>query len=97
MACHFFNSRDASKHNRTRQSYKFHTVFLNTIQDLESDEPTISYTKNGEDLGVAFKLSKEELAEKVLFPHISIKNTECQINTGAQVCYEKRMSASEKR
>ena len=58
---------------------------LSFKQDLESDEKTISYTKNGEDLGVAYTLSQEEMENKALFPHILLKNTECQINAGAQV------------
>lgn len=49
---------------------------------------TISYTKNGEDLGVAFTIPKQDLADKALYPHIAIKNTECQINTGSQVGWE---------
>lgn len=52
--------------------------------DFESEEKTISYTKNGEDLGTAFTLSEEDLQDKVFFPHVVLKNTECQINTGAQ-------------
>jgi nitrogen fixation protein len=69
------------------QVVKFHAVCLNFVQDLESEEATttISYTKNGEDLGVAFTIPKEDLEEKVLCPHIIVKNTECQINAGAQV------------
>ena len=54
-------------------------------QDLDSEEASISYTKNGEDLGVAFTFSKVDVP--VLYPHILVKNTECKINCGAQVCW----------
>ncbi|XP_020617210.1 heterogeneous nuclear ribonucleoprotein U-like protein 1 isoform X2 [Orbicella faveolata] len=51
--------------------------------DLESDPKTISFSKNGEDLGVAFELT-EDLEDKALHPHILIKNAEFSVNFGSQ-------------
>ena len=86
MVRHTFNSKAAIRHVCIQQRCKISYLFaLNFVQDFESEEVSISYTKNGEDLGVAFTVSKEDLADKVLYPHIIIKNTECQINAGAQV------------
>lgn len=55
-----------------------------SFQDLESDPKTISFSKNGEDLGVAFELT-EDLEDKALHPHILIKNAEFSVNFGSQV------------
>ena len=51
---------------------------------MESDPKTISFSKNGEDLGVAFELT-EELEGRALFPHVLIKNAELSVNFGSQV------------
>ncbi|KAJ7382761.1 hypothetical protein OS493_033047 [Desmophyllum pertusum] len=51
--------------------------------DLESDPKTISFSKNGEDLEVAFELT-EDLEEKALHPHILVKNAEFSVNFGSQ-------------
>jgi len=50
--------------------------------DWESDPPTISYSKNGEDLGVCFEIDREEIGEAPLFAHILTKNTEFEVNFG---------------
>ncbi|TRY99820.1 hypothetical protein DNTS_014882 [Danionella cerebrum] len=42
--------------------------------NFEADDVEISYSKNGKDLGVAFKVSKESLAGKALFPHVMCHN-----------------------
>ncbi len=52
------------------------------LQDLEAEPHTISYTKNGNDLGTCFEIEKESLAEAALFPHILSKNCELEINFG---------------
>ena len=51
---------------------------------MESDPKTVSFTKNGEDMGVAFEFT-EELSNQALFPHVLIKNAEFVVNCGAQV------------
>jgi len=51
---------------------------------LESDPKAISFSKNGEDLGIAFELT-EDLEGKALYPHILIKNAEFNVNFGSQV------------
>ena len=51
---------------------------------MESDPKTVSFTKNGEDMGVAFEFT-EELSNQALFPHVLIKNAEFMVNFGSQV------------
>ena len=51
---------------------------------MESDPKTVSFTKNGEDMGVAFEFT-EELSNQALFPHVLIKNAEFVVNFGSQV------------
>jgi len=49
--------------------------------DLESEPCTITYTLNGEDLGVAFEFEKSILGEEgALFPHIVTKGYEYSVN-----------------
>ncbi|XP_071787333.1 heterogeneous nuclear ribonucleoprotein U-like protein 1 isoform X2 [Asterias amurensis] len=49
--------------------------------DFEGEKPTISYSKNGNDLGVAFTID-EDLEGKALFPHVLLKNTSIAVNFG---------------
>lgn len=51
--------------------------------DLESEPKTVSFSKNGEDLGAAFELT-EDLEDKALFPHVLVKNAEFTVNFGSQ-------------
>lgn len=44
----------------------------------------LSYTVNGKDLGLAFSISKEELADRPLFPHILSKNCTVVCNFGQE-------------
>nr|XP_032821094.1 heterogeneous nuclear ribonucleoprotein U-like protein 1 isoform X2 [Petromyzon marinus] len=50
--------------------------------NFEGEEVELSHYKNGKDLGVAFKISKEELAGRPLFPHILTKNCSMEFNFG---------------
>ena len=54
------------------------------VQDLESDPKTVSFSKNGEDLGAAFELT-EDLEGKALYPHVLVRNAEFSVNFGSQV------------
>lgn len=54
---------------------------IGTYLDLESEPKTLTYTKNGEDLGVAMSLTVN-LEEKPLFPHIMIRNVKVECNFG---------------
>ena len=51
---------------------------------MESDPKTVAFTKNGEDMGVAFEFT-DELSNQALFPHVLIKNAEFVVNFGSQV------------
>jgi hypothetical protein len=51
--------------------------------DLESEEQTISFSKNGQDHGVAFKIP-ESIKGKALFPHVFTRNVAVSVNFGAE-------------
>ena len=49
---------------------------------MEVEPHTISYSKNGNDLGTCFEVEKGSLQEQALFPHVLSKNCELEINFG---------------
>jgi heterogeneous nuclear ribonucleoprotein U-like protein 1 len=55
---------------------------LSILQDLTSDPVVMSYTVNGVDRGIAFKVYQRELKGRALFPHILTKNQDFSVNFG---------------
>ncbi|OBS77760.1 hypothetical protein A6R68_19851, partial [Neotoma lepida] len=55
---------------------------ITCFANFETDEVELSYAKNGQDLGVAFKISKEVLADRPLFPHVLCHNCAVEFNFG---------------
>lgn len=53
-----------------------------SLQNFEAEEVELSFSKNGEDLGVAFRISKESLADRALLPHVLCKNCVVELNFG---------------
>ncbi|XP_029526259.1 heterogeneous nuclear ribonucleoprotein U-like protein 1 [Oncorhynchus nerka] len=51
--------------------------------DFDSgEEVEMAFSKNGKWLDVAFRVSREELAERPLFPHVLVKNCAIEFNFG---------------
>ncbi|NP_001084218.1 heterogeneous nuclear ribonucleoprotein U (scaffold attachment factor A) S homeolog [Xenopus laevis] len=55
---------------------------ITCCDNFEEDEVELSYAKNGQDLGVAFKISKDNLSEQSLFPHVLCHNCAVEFNFG---------------
>lgn len=51
-------------------------------QNFDGDEVELSFAKNGKDMGVAFKVSKEALGDQVLYPHVMCHNCAVEFNFG---------------
>ena len=50
--------------------------------DMSAEPITVSYTLNGRDLGVAFRIPAKELDGRALYPHILTKNQNFMVNFG---------------
>ncbi|KAM4772093.1 heterogeneous nuclear ribonucleoprotein U [Rhinophrynus dorsalis] len=55
---------------------------ITCFANFEGEEVELSYAKNGQDLGVAFKISKEVMADHHLFPHVLCHNCAVEFNFG---------------
>uniref|UniRef100_A0A8C5MYT9 Heterogeneous nuclear ribonucleoprotein U n=1 Tax=Leptobrachium leishanense TaxID=445787 RepID=A0A8C5MYT9_9ANUR len=50
--------------------------------NFDGEEVELSFAKNGQDLGVAFKIDKDVIADKNLFPHVLCHNCAVEFNFG---------------
>ena len=55
---------------------------IGTYLDMTVDPMIISYTINGKDMGVAFRIPKYETQGQALFPHVMTKNQDFLVNFG---------------
>jgi len=55
---------------------------IGAFLDFTQGEINVTFTKNGEDQGDAFQISKEDLGEAALFPHIMTRNVKFEVNFG---------------
>jgi len=55
---------------------------IGAFLDLDGDEISMTFTKNGEDQGDAFQIPKADLGGKALFPHVLAKNVKFEVNFG---------------
>ncbi|XP_008121708.2 heterogeneous nuclear ribonucleoprotein U-like protein 2 isoform X1 [Anolis carolinensis] len=55
---------------------------IGCFANFESSDVELSFSKNGEDLGVAFSISKEVLGDRALLPHVLCINCVVELNFG---------------
>ncbi|KAJ8775537.1 hypothetical protein J1605_001257 [Eschrichtius robustus] len=55
---------------------------IGCFANFEAEEVELSFSKNGEDLGMAFRINKESLADRPLLPHVLCKNCVVELNFG---------------
>ena len=86
-------------HNTTFEEYGEKFVkndIIGAFLDLEGDEISMTFTKNGEDQGDAFQIPKEKLAGRALFPHIMSRNIKFELNLGVNKANEDKGQWKEK-
>jgi heterogeneous nuclear ribonucleoprotein U-like protein 1 len=86
-------------HNTTFEEYgeKFaRNDIIGAFLDLDGDEISMTFTKNGEDQGDAFQIPKEKLGGRALFPHILSRNVKFEVNFGVTKASEDKELWKEK-
>jgi heterogeneous nuclear ribonucleoprotein U-like protein 1 len=86
-------------HNSTFDEYgeKFaKNDIIGAFLDMEGDEISMTFTKNGEDQGDAFQIPKEKLEGRALFPHIMARNVKFEVNFGVNKAKEDKAEWKEK-